>query len=101
MGTRTAIGTSVPAHARAFGKYTLLTKLATGGMAEIFLAQLRAIAGFEKQVVIKRILPHYADDADFVAMFLDEAKITARITHPNVCQVYELGSVDGQYFIAM
>src|SRR3990170_4426494 len=101
MGMGTAIGSPVPAHARSFGKYRLLAKLATGGMAEIFLARLTGVAGFEKQVVIKRILPHYADDEQFVAMFLDEARIAARISHPNVCQVYELGEVEGQYFIAM
>src|SRR4030095_4343370 len=72
-----------------------------GGMAEIFLARLKAIAGFEKFVVIKRILPHLDEDEQFVAMFLDEARIAARITHANVCQVYELGEVDGQYFLAM
>jgi serine/threonine-protein kinase len=100
MGVGTS-SSSVPAHARTFGKYTLLAKLATGGMAEIFLARMKGVAGFEKQVVIKRILPQYADDEQFVAMFLDEARIAARISHPNVCQVYELGEVDGQYFLAM
>jgi serine/threonine protein kinase len=100
MGVGTPSST-VPAHARAFGKYTLLAKLATGGMAEIFLARMKGVAGFEKQVVIKKILPQYADDEQFVAMFLDEARIAARINHPNVCQVYELGEVDNQYFLAM
>jgi len=70
-------------------------------MAEIFVARLKGVAGFEKQVVIKRILPHLVDEDGFVQMFLDEARIAARISHPNVCQVYELGEVDGQYFIAM
>src|SRR5687768_13988983 len=101
MNAGTPSGSSIPAHARSFGKYTLLAKLATGGMAEIFLARMKGVAGFEKQVVIKRILPQYADDEQFVAMFLDEARIAARITHPNVCQVYELGEVDGQYYLAM
>ena len=96
-----ASGSRVPAHLRSFGKYTLLTRLATGGMAEIFVARLKGVAGFEKQVVIKRILPHLVDEDGFVQMFLDEARIAARISHPNVCQVYELGEVDGQYFIAM
>ncbi|MCC6994426.1 MAG: protein kinase [Deltaproteobacteria bacterium] len=70
-------------------------------MAEIFVARLKGVAGFEKQVVIKRILPHLVDEDGFVQMVLDEARIAARISHPNVCQVYELGEVDGQYFIAM
>jgi serine/threonine-protein kinase len=91
----------IPEHARAFGKYTLLTRLATGGMAEIFLARLSGAAGFQKHLVLKRILPQYAEDEHFVAMFLDEARIAAQISHPNVCQVYELGEVDGQYFLTM
>jgi len=70
-------------------------------MAEIFYARLEGAAGFEKPVVIKRLLPDLAEDQDFVSMFLDEARLAARITHPNVCQVYELGEFEGQYFIAM
>jgi len=89
------------AEARSFGKYTLVAKLATGGMAEIFLARLEGDGGFEKLICIKRILAHLAKDAQFVAMFLDEARIVARISHPNVCQVFELGEWEGQYYIAM
>ena len=70
-------------------------------MAEIFLARLLSDGGFEKLVCIKRILPHLAKDPQFVAMFLDEARVVARISHPNVCQVFELGEIDGQYYIAM
>ncbi|HEY0251168.1 MAG TPA: serine/threonine-protein kinase [Kofleriaceae bacterium] len=87
--------------ASSFGKYTLVAKLATGGMAEIFLARLLSDGGFEKLVCIKRILPHLAKDPQFVAMFLDEARVVARISHPNVCQVFELGEISGQYYIAM
>ncbi len=89
------------AQQRMFGKYTLIARLAVGGMAEIFLARLEGAAGFRKQVVIKRILPHLALDTRFVDMFLDEARIAARMSHPNVCPVYELGEVDGQLFLAM
>src|SRR5882672_5778539 len=94
---------SLPATAAAhpFGKYSLVARLATGGMAEIFLARLQGAAGFEKLVCIKRILPHLARDRQFVAMFLDEARIAARISHPNVCQVFELGEIDGSYYLAM
>ncbi|HEX8113542.1 MAG TPA: serine/threonine-protein kinase, partial [Kofleriaceae bacterium] len=94
---------SLPATAAAnqFGKYSLVARLATGGMAEIFLARLQGAAGFEKLVCIKRILPHLARDRQFVAMFLDEARIAARITHPNVCQVFELGEIAGSYYLAM
>src|SRR5580698_5927685 len=87
--------------ASSFGKYELVAKLATGGMAEIFLARLLSDGGFEKLVCIKRILPHLAKDPQFVAMFLDEARVVARISHPNVCQVFELGEIAGQYYIAM
>jgi hypothetical protein len=84
-----------------FGPYALLAKLATGGMGEIFLARRSGAAGFEKLVVIKRLLPHLAEDEHFVAMFLDEARLAASISHPNVCQVHELDQVDGQHYIAM
>jgi eukaryotic-like serine/threonine-protein kinase len=84
-----------------FGKYTLVAKLAVGGMAEIFLARLAGAAGFEKLVCVKRILPHLAKDTNLVGMFLAEAKIAAAISHHNVCQVFELGEIDGRYFIAM
>ena len=89
------------ADGRRFGKYTLVAKLATGGMAEIFLARLHGDGGFEKLVCIKRILPHLAKDPQFIAMFLDEARVAARISHPNVCQVFELGEWQRQYYIAM
>ncbi|HEX3759944.1 MAG TPA: serine/threonine-protein kinase [Kofleriaceae bacterium] len=92
---------SATAAAHQFGKYSLVARLATGGMAEIFLARLQGAAGFEKLVCIKRILPHLARDRQFVAMFLDEARIAARITHPNVCQVFELGEIQGSYYLAM
>ncbi|HUS68299.1 MAG TPA: protein kinase [Kofleriaceae bacterium] len=84
-----------------FGKYTLLSRIASGGMGELFLAQLRAAGGFEKLVVIKRILPHLTDQREFVDMFVEEARTAARITHPNVCQIYELGQVDGRYYMAL
>jgi hypothetical protein len=84
-----------------FGKYTLLCKLATGGMGELYVARQTGAGGFEKLVVIKRLLPHLAEDAHFVAMLLDEARIAARLSHPNVCQVYDLGEAEGHYYIAM
>jgi serine/threonine protein kinase len=83
------------------GRYELLARLATGGMGEIFLARLEGAAGFEKLYVIKRVLPHLADDARFRAMLIDEARIAAKMSHPNICQVYELGEDHGQLFIAM
>jgi serine/threonine-protein kinase len=82
-------------------RYKLVNKIAEGGMAELFLARQIGFEGFEKLVVIKRILPHLSSDAEFVRMFLNEARILARLTHPNVVQVFELGRMEEQYFIAM
>ena len=87
--------------AEEFGRYTLTQRLAVGGMAEIFLASLRGDAGFSKKVVVKRILPHLGADDSFVRMFIDEALLAARLTHPNVIQVYDFGTIDGSHFIAM
>jgi eukaryotic-like serine/threonine-protein kinase len=86
---------------RKFGKFELIAHLATGGMAEIYLARQLSIAGFQKLLVIKRILPHLSRDEAFIEMFLDEARITAQINHANVVQIYDLGYVEDQYFIAM
>lgn len=84
-----------------FGNYQLLRRLARGGMAEVFLARQRGLEGFHRVVAIKRILPHLVDNDDFVRMFLDEARLAARLSHPNVIHIYELGQVDEHYFIAM
>lgn len=75
---------------RSIGRYQVAGRLATGGMGEILLAQLRGPGGFERAVVIKRILPHLAENAESVRMFLDEARIAAGIRHDNVIQVQEL-----------
>lgn len=85
----------------AAGKYQYVKKLATGGMAEVWLARQTGIEGFNRHVVVKKILPHLAEDAEFVQMFLNEAKIAARFNHPNIAQIYELGEENGTYFIAM
>ena len=96
-----AVGSLIPPGARSFGKYELLARLAVGGMAEIFLARRRAADDKAEMVVIKRVLPHLAEDARFVAMFRDEARLASRIEHVNACRVLELGSVGDTYFIAM
>jgi len=83
------------------GRYELLARLATGGMGEIFLARLEGAAGFEKLFVVKRILPHLADDPRFRAMLIAEARIASIMTHANICHVYELGETDGQLYIVM
>ena len=84
-----------------FGKYQLIRRLAFGGMAEIFLARLHGEGGFSKELVVKRILPQFGEDEDFVRMFIDEAVLAAHINHPNVVQIYDFGSHEGVYFIAM
>jgi len=83
------------------GRYELLARLAAGGMGEIFLARLEGAAGFEKLFVIKRILPHLADDQRFRAMLIAEARVASMMAHANICQVYELGETDGQLYIVM
>ncbi len=85
----------------SYGKYEILGRIALGGMAEIFLARERGEAGASRTVVIKRVLPHVADDERFVRMFLDEARLAMRLNHPNICHIYELGKLEGSYFIAM
>ena len=85
----------------SFGKYELVSRLAAGGMAEIFLARTKSIQGFEKYLVIKRILGHRTQDPEFVRMFLDEARVAATLDHPNIVQIYDVGHVDNEYFIAM
>ena len=83
------------------GKYEVIRQIAIGGMAELYLARTHGIEGFEKLVVIKRILPQYVDNASFVNMFLNEARIAATLHHPNVAQVYDIGLDEGDYFFAM
>ncbi|HSS40258.1 MAG TPA: protein kinase [Polyangia bacterium] len=94
-------GDLAPAGPVTFGRYTLLEKLAVGGMAEVFRAKIHSSHGFEKFLVVKRILPHLAADPSFVAMFIDEAKLTAQLTHPKIVQILDFGAVDGQYFTAL
>jgi serine/threonine protein kinase len=84
-----------------FGKYTLLDRIAVGGMAEIFLARQAGLEGFEKTIVIKRIRPHLSSVGSFVRMFLNEAKLAAQLNHPNIVQIYDLGRITESYFIAM
>ena len=83
------------------GRYELIRRLASGGMAELYLARAAGIEGFEKIVALKRILPQYAHNDDFVRMFLDEARLTATIHHANVAQVYDIGQSEDGYFFAM
>lgn len=96
---------TVAAHATGvgdeFGPYQLVEKVATGGMAEVFRAKRSGVEGFEKVVALKRILPHLSDNKEFVDLFIDEAKMVAGLTHPNIVQIFDLGKIDDTYFIAM
>jgi serine/threonine-protein kinase len=83
------------------GQYVLQRQLAVGGMAEIWLATTQGPAGFQKDVVIKRILPQFATDATFVEMFLDEARLAASLSHPHIVSIFNLGRDGDSYFIAM
>jgi serine/threonine protein kinase len=89
------------AQGESFGKYRIERALAVGGMAELFLARQSGPGGFEKRVVIKRTLPHLATNPEFVRMFLDEARIAARLSHPNIVQVFDFGEAGGSYFLVM
>jgi serine/threonine protein kinase/Flp pilus assembly protein TadD len=84
-----------------FGDFVLVDRIAQGGMAELFLAKRRGVEGFEKTVAIKRILPELSWNREFVSMFINEAKIAARLSHPNIVQIFDFGKIDTYYFIAM
>jgi serine/threonine protein kinase/TolA-binding protein len=84
-----------------FGKYLLLDKIATGGMAELYEAKITGIQGFEKLIAIKRILPHLASEEELVTSFIDEAKLAALLHHQNIVQIYDFGRIEDSYYIAM
>ncbi|NMB73804.1 MAG: protein kinase [Myxococcales bacterium] len=84
-----------------FGKYVLQRRIAIGGMAEVFRARAFGAEGFEKLVAIKRMLPHLSSDAQFVSMFINEAKLAASLSHKNIAQIYDFGCIDQLYFISM
>ena len=84
-----------------FGRYVLVDKIAVGGMAEVFKAKSFSEGGFEKLLVIKRILGHLSANEEFVEMFIDEAKITVELQHPNVVQIFDFGKTGDNWYIAM
>lgn len=84
-----------------FGRFYLVDKVATGGMAEVFKAKSFSHGGFEKLLVIKRILEHLSDNDEFVEMFIDEAKITVSLQHPNIVQIYDFGRISDNYYLSM
>jgi eukaryotic-like serine/threonine-protein kinase len=89
------------AEARAQNTYRVTERLESGGMAEVFRGESTSLAGFKRQVAIKRVLPHLASNEKFIRMFLDEARLSARLTHANIVQVFDIGHVENTYFIVM
>jgi eukaryotic-like serine/threonine-protein kinase len=83
------------------GKYRLIAELGRGGMADVYLAVSQGLGGFNKMLVLKQLRPLLAEEHEFVTMFLDEARLAARLNHPNIVQTYEVGEDDNRYFIAM
>jgi serine/threonine-protein kinase len=86
---------------RRFGRYTIVKRLSVGGMAEVFLALARGPGDFRKFVTLKRILPQYRGNMEFVSLFLEEARISASLSHANIAQVFDLGNEGNELFLAM
>src|SRR6059036_2655748 len=82
-------------------RYRVIEKLASGGMAEVFRAESAGLEGFKKQVAIKRVLPHLSEKKKFISMFLDEARLSAHLSHSNCVQVFDIGVGDNAFFIVM
>jgi eukaryotic-like serine/threonine-protein kinase len=85
---------------QVFGRYLLVQRLSRGGMGEIFLAK-HGLSGFEKLCVIKKVLPHLAEDEQFISRFVDEAQVAIKLQHVNIAQVFEVGRVGNEYFLAI
>ena len=98
---REAARTSLLPGAHTLGRYTLRYRIAQGGMASVYLAQLAGSAGFDKWIAVKTIHPHIAESVRFVNMFLDEARLASKLEHPNLCSVLDFGEENGTWFIAM
>src|SRR3954468_21654557 len=82
-------------------RYRVIERLASGGMAEVFVAESAGIEGFKKRVAIKRVLPHLSEKKRFISMFLDEARLSAHLSHSNCVQTFDIGVGDNAYFIVM
>jgi hypothetical protein len=100
IGLHAAIVTP-PAHLVRLGRYQVVDRIATGGMAEVYLAVHGELAGFRTPVVLKKVLPHLASNPQFIDMFLDEARIASLLDHPNVVRIYEVARSGTEYFLAM
>src|SRR6185312_783958 len=98
---RPAMATAPTTHLRLLDRYALYGEIAAGGMATVHLGRLLGLAGFSRTVAIKRLHPQFAKDPEFVAGFLDEARLTARIRHPNVVPMLDVVAGDGELFLVM
>src|SRR5262245_3797092 len=96
-----AAGMDLIAPGARLGKYRVLHRIAFGGMAEIYLARASGIQGFEKFVVLKRILPQFAENHELIRMFLQEARLAALLDHANIAQVHDIGEDSGLFFFTM
>src|SRR3954467_9721577 len=99
--TNTSLSSGQIAPGARIGKYEIVHRIACGGMAEIYLARASGIYGFEKYVVLKRILPQYAANEEFIRMFLKEARVAASLDHANIAQVHDIGESGGSTFFTM
>src|SRR5687768_10138419 len=96
------VSTSAPgATPERFGRYVLLDQIGRGGMAEVYRAVAQGLEGFQRVFVIKRILREKSLAPEFVEMFINEARISALLNHPNIVQIYDFGQIEGSYFLAM
>ncbi len=100
-GDRLDFGPEAASQKPRLGKYMLINRIATGGMGEIFYGKVSGVEGFEKEVAIKRMLPHLSSDRDFVNMMVKEAKLTVLLNHPNIVGIYDLARQGDEYYIAM
>src|SRR5262245_48820473 len=98
-GTATSPARTETPH--TYGRYRLVSRIGIGGMAEVYRGVVGGPQGWERELVVKRMLPQLSGNAEFVRMFIREAKISALLMHPNIVQIYEFGEAEGSYFIAM
>jgi serine/threonine protein kinase len=99
--SRTPAPPTDPSAGRPYGPYTLVKRIAVGGMAEVFKATQSGALGFKKVLAVKRLLPHLARNQELVDLFINEAKVVAPLSHPNIVPIFDLGRIENSYYIAM
>src|SRR5579859_799707 len=100
-GRLVSVGSSSAPGVRVLGRYALYDEVASGGMATVHFGRLIGVVGFAKTVAIKRLHPQLARDPEFVSMFLDEARLAARVRHPNVVSTLDVVAIEGELFLVM